>query len=85
MHKEKGNGKIEMNRIIIGIIVTVVSALLIGVTTWNFAATQGAVQKEEHRVVHDKLNDKIDTNQMRLEDKLDSIQNLLIERHEHGE
>ena len=50
--------------------VTLMVALLLGITTWNFAATQGAVQKEEHAPQH-----------VRIEDKLDKILDKIIELH----
>ncbi|MHC4315907.1 MAG: hypothetical protein ACYSW3_25980 [Planctomycetota bacterium] len=66
-----------MKRIVIGIVVTVVSALLVGVTGWNFAATQGAVQKKEHIVVHDRQDDKID----KVQRTADEIKNLILDLH----
>lgn len=52
-------------------------ALLLGITTWNFAATQGAVQKDEHRTVHDQLDKKLD----KIQDGIEKIQDLILELH----
>jgi coenzyme F420-reducing hydrogenase alpha subunit len=41
-------------------IITIVTALILGATTWNFAATNGAVKKVDHDKVHERLEKKID-------------------------
>jgi len=49
-----------MKKILIGVTITVVAGLILGFTTWNFAATQDAVKKEDHQKVHDKIDEKLD-------------------------
>ena len=49
-----------MKRIVLGGVVTLMVALILGMTTWNFAATQGAVQKKNHDTVHQALDKKLD-------------------------
>ena len=41
-------------------IITVIAGLILAITGWNFSATQGAVQKEDHRPEHRRLEEKID-------------------------
>ncbi|MHC4648862.1 MAG: hypothetical protein ACYTBJ_25680, partial [Planctomycetota bacterium] len=60
--------------LILGGVVTFMVALLLGMTTWNFAATSGAVQKDEHQTVHEKLDQK-----------LDKIYDKMIELHTKGD
>jgi hypothetical protein len=49
-----------MKKILMGGAVTLMVALLLGMTTWNFAATQGAVQEKTHKQVHDSIDKKLD-------------------------
>jgi uncharacterized protein YqhQ len=59
-----------MRKILMGGAVTLMVALLLGMTTWNFAATQGAVQEKDHKEVHDSI-----------EKKLDKIYDKIVELH----
>jgi hypothetical protein len=66
-----------MKKIIMGAVATLMTALILGMTTWNFAATQGAVQETEHREVHDNLEGKVD----RVQESVDDIKDLILELH----
>ena len=62
-----------MNKRIVTGIITVAVGLVLAATTWNFAATLNAVDSEEHRSVHE-----------RIDDKLDKIYDLIMEMHKEG-
>jgi F0F1-type ATP synthase membrane subunit b/b' len=73
------------------IIITAILTSMAAITTWNFSVTaqvpiveerQSKIVKdlEENKKEHIEIQKKIDTNQQRLEDKLDTIQNILINR-----
>jgi len=66
-----------MRKILIGSAITIVTGLVLAMTTWNFAATQGAVQKREHRTVHENLDNKID----KIQEGVDDIKNLILDLH----
>jgi sensor domain CHASE-containing protein len=61
-------------------IITIVVGLVLAITTWNFAATNGAVQKKDHDKIHDKLDHKVDDIQQGIED----IKDLILELHMKG-
>jgi CHASE1-domain containing sensor protein len=66
-----------MKKILMGGAVTLTVALLLGMTTWNFAATQGAVQEKAHTPVHESTDEKLD----RVQESVDDIKDLILELH----
>lgn len=70
-------GEINMKKLILTGLTTLAIALILGMTTWNFAATQGAVQKTEHREVHRSLEGKVD----KVQESVDDIKDLILELH----
>jgi hypothetical protein len=66
-----------MKKILMGAVATLLTALLLGMASWNFAATQGAVQKKEHTPVHESTDEKLD----KVQESVDDIKDLILDLH----
>jgi hypothetical protein len=64
-------------KIVVNIIIIVLSAFVVGISGWNFSTTQGAVQKKEHIIVHERQDDKID----KVQDTVNEIKDLILDLH----
>jgi uncharacterized membrane protein YidH (DUF202 family) len=62
-----------MKKIAMGVTITVVAGIILGLTTWNFAATQNSVRKDEY-----------EKDKSRIEQKLDKIYEKILELHTGG-
>jgi hypothetical protein len=62
-----------MKKIAIGVTITVVAGMILGFTTWNFAATQNSVDKDTY-----------EKDKSRIEEKLDKIYDKILELHTGG-
>jgi hypothetical protein len=78
-------GRYGMNKIIGGIVVTVMAGLILAMTGWNFSETAAAPEKfadrKENKTDHDNMNNKIDTNQRELMKEVKEVQRLILELH----
>lgn len=68
-----GDAKVLKDRLFIPMIITIAAGLVLAATAWNFSAVASMpsdyVGKEEHRIVHDKLEKKLD----KMLDKMEQI------------